>query len=234
MKGKSSKVSSSSMVGASSKKVVQIPGDGNCFFNAVLVAHVNAHNGQYPIIEGQEIRIQEQLRFMVGTYYLQDFQNVKIFLKAALIDVIKIGNFAGLHGLGLADIRNTYQKTYPEDQNCIDYQGNEITDELIQQYINGIKDGTIWGGGQELGILSRLLKIKIKLSGQRDPYDDSGDVDAREVEIQYVGGNHYNVVVSSIENPAVKELMSSIGAEIKDTSHIILKNRLAYWKVLIL
>jgi len=232
MKGKSSKVSSSSMVDASSKKVVQIPGDGNCFFNAVLVAYVNAHDGQYPIIEGHEIRTQEQLRLVVGTYYLQDFQNVKIFLKAALIDAIKIGNFVGLHGLGLADIRNTYQRMHPEDQKCVDYQGDEITDELIQQYINGIKDGTIWGSGQELGILSRLLKIKIKLSGQRDPYNDSGDVDAQEVEIQYVGGNHYNVVVSSIENPAVKELMSSIGAEIKDTSHIILKKQASIFESL--
>lgn len=62
MKGKSSKVLSSSMLGASSKNVVQIPGDGNCFFNAVLVAYVNAHHGQYPIIEGHEIRTQEQLR----------------------------------------------------------------------------------------------------------------------------------------------------------------------------
>lgn len=201
-----------------------IPGDGDCLFNSILVAYVDAHHGSYPTLNDRtSITNQSKLRGWVADYYEHNFEAVQPLLKQVLIDVIKIGDFGGLGALGgkLKSIRDNYQSINPGNVDISKYEGGEISDELIREYIQEIKNGSAWGGGQELDVLSQLLGVKIKLSGQQIPFNASGREDAPEIEIRYTGGNHYNVFLSNPSNSTVSELLQNVGG-ISDVSKSII------------
>ena len=49
--------------------LIQLPGNGDCLYNAILIGYVNAHAGQYPIINGVEVRTQQHLiLFLIINY----------------------------------------------------------------------------------------------------------------------------------------------------------------------
>ncbi len=194
------------------KTLIQIPGDGNCLFNAILIGYVGAHNGQYPVINGLEIRTQHQLREAVQQHYQTriDASDETLIecLKGMLIDIIKLKNFSGFGKARslknkLESIRSNYD-SLAEDQDLEEFLNIEVNQDLIQLYIDSIT--SIWGSWQETLILRDLLDTNIRLSGQ-------GIAEENEIEVMYIGGNHYNVYVNDIKSSEVSDLISAIGGE---------------------
>ena len=206
-----------------SKSKYNIPGDGNCLFNSVLITYLDANGGNYhQTSEGEVITDQSGLRKLVSLYYKEHFEEVKDLLKNMLIDTIQLKNFAGFGKLyqQLNEIYSTYQKKHSANKEA--YLEEAVNEELIEAYIQGIEDGSIWGGGSELDILSKLLLIKIKLAGQEHSFNSSGNDDVSEIEIQYTGGNHFNALILNPKNAIVAGIIKNIKAEpnVKEHSNI--------------
>jgi hypothetical protein len=154
------------------KTLIQIPGNGDCLFNAILIGYVDSHHGQYPNINGIEIRNQHQLREAVQQHYQNriDASDETFIecLKGMLIDIIILKNFSGFSKARslkkkLETIRSNYDPLY-KYQDREDFLDTEVNQDLIQLYVDSIT--SIWGSGQEILILKDLLGTNIRLSGQ--------------------------------------------------------------------
>lgn len=198
------------------KTLIQLPGDGNCLYNAILIGYVNANAGQYPLINGVEVRTQQHLRELVQQHYQQKLdagdENLITCLKGMLVDIIQLKSFGGFSKsrylrTKLEKIRSQYDASPENIVNDEMFFNEYVNQDLIQLYIDSIT--LIWGGWQEAMILSELLEINIRLSNQGVPKD-------KEIEVLYVGGNHYNVHVSRPHNDKVLTLIATIGGQEKE------------------
>lgn len=194
------------------KTLIQIPSDGDCLFNAILIGYLDSHHGQYPVINGIEIRTQHQLREAVRQYYQTRIdgsdETLIECLKGMLIDIIKLKKFSGFSKTRtlkkkLENILDHYDLLI-EDQTRENLLNGEVNQDLIQLYVDSIT--SIWGSGQEILILGDLLHTNIRSSGHRTTQNN-------EIELNYVGGNHYNVRVRNISNGEVSSLVRAIGGE---------------------
>jgi hypothetical protein len=194
------------------KTLIQILGNGDCLFNAILVGYVDAHNGQYPIVNGMEIRTQLQLREIVQQHYQRRIdaadETLIACLKGMLIDIIKLKNFSGFNKArslqnALKIIREKYD-SLTEEQNREGFLDTKVNQDLMQLYVDSIT--SVWGSWQETMILRDLLSANIRLSGQGTPEEN-------EIEVTYVAGNHYNVYVNNPVNDEVLALISATGGE---------------------
>ena len=196
------------------KTLIQIPGDGNCLFNAILIGYLNAHDSQYPTINGVEIRTQEQLRKAVQKHYLKILtgnnhelrQELLQGLRNELSDAILLNNFQGFYAnndllVQLQDIRNQLDMEPDEGLRAIILL-EHINEDLISNYVLSLN--AIWGGDQEINILRNILNTKIRLSGHGNPQEN-------EIELKYVGGHHYHVYVNDPNNNEVSVLIRAIG-----------------------
>ena len=211
-----------------SKFKYNIPGDGNCLFNSVLITYVDANGGNYyRTSEGEVITDQSGLRKLVSCYYNEHFEEVKGLLKNMLIDTIKLKNFAGFGNLcqQLNEIHITYQKKNSKKANKEVYLEEAVNEELIEAYIQGIEDGSTWGGGSELDILSKLLRIKIKLAGKERSFKSSENDDVSEIEIEYTGGNHFNALIINPKNANVADIIKRIEAKPNAKGHYNISNQ---------
>jgi len=163
-----------------SKLVIKVNPDGHCVFNSVLVAYVSVF-GNYPANDhGEPIKNYRGLRRFVQSGF--DSEESRQLLKSVLVNAVKEKNFGGLK-----ELRSALEK---QDPNRI-----LITKDIIEDYIRGIVEGDIWGGGQELSILSTKLDVEIKWRGDFLPYNSNAQ-SRRSIEIQFVRGDHYNAVIT--------------------------------------
>ena len=208
------------------KTLIQIPGNGDCLYNSILIGYVDAHNGQYPVINEVEIRTQHQLREIVQQRYQggidEKDETLITCLKGMLIDIIKLKNFSGFNKSrslkkALENIRSKYD-SLTEEQNEEEFFALEVNQYLIQLYVDSIT--TIWGSWQETMILRDLLGFNIRLSGQGVPEEN-------EIEVVYVGGNHYNVYVNNSDNGEVSALIDTIGAQVTEDSFLLKEEQIS-------
>ena len=222
-KARSASLKGESFVTEPSRKILySIPGDGNCMFNAVLLAAYDKAIVTNPKAEVRIISNQLGLRKLVQKYYRDNFEAVKVALKGMLIDSIKLdsGKPEDDRFNGYSTLRgelNTICNNYNAVVRLEDKEDNlnaAVTEDLIRGYIDELdKDGgsvntRIWGSGFELEILSKLLGVKILLAGQTNPLNFTDNPEAPMIELQYVGGNHYHALSTEHLN---KEICLSIG-----------------------
>jgi hypothetical protein len=195
-----------------------IPGDGNCMFNAVLLAASNIiKNHPNPTIRG--IKAQADLRKLVQDYYREDPDELKAMtLAQMLIDTIKLDLLVGYSELTteLKELKKNYDaasKKYKEE-----VLEDGVSNELINRYIEFLtKDGggidkRTWGSGSELQALSKILGVKILLHGQPTPIDHTDNPAALSITIKHCGGNHYNAFA---DNPD-PTILHSTKAQLKE------------------
>jgi len=205
-----------------------IPGDGNCMFNAVLLAASNIITA-HPSEEISSIGNQLDLRLKIRESYLSDQGGNASYIKEAIKDSIKTGLLSGYSSLMpiMGEIRARYLAMQSTDkvgaeQYLNDSVGssytNEIGDEsnLVADYFRliGVAENAIWGSGLELQLLSKLLDVKIQIEGYQYPIDSDSSSGAPTITIQYTGGNHYNAYA---ENPD-ETILATTGANALEES----------------
>ena len=170
--------------------------------------------------------MRDGIREIVQQHYQQKLdaedETLITCLKGMLIDIIKLKSFGGfsksrLLKKMLEEIRSKYD-ALTEEINDEEFFNENVNQDLIQLYVDSIT--STWGGWQETMILSDLLGINIRLSGQGVPGDN-------EIEVLYVGGNHYNVYVNNPHNDEVSALIDTIGAQVKQDNHSLKEEQLS-------
>jgi hypothetical protein len=195
------------------KKLIEIPGDGNCLFNSILLGYIDTNNGQYPVINGVAIRTQQQLRQAIQNYYQnildgannESRQELIQTIRNELIGVISQGNFQGFNSNSvlverLQNIRKIINAEADEGIRPVTLL-EQINEDLIKDYI--ISLNAIWGGEPEINALRIILHHNIRLSGHGNPLDN-------EIELMYVGENHYHVYVNHSDNAKVSQFIEQI------------------------
>lgn len=205
----SDKESSSSTTSAASSStghigpefgIMAIDMDGNCMYNSLLAAIRRLSN-----YEGNRHRTLEELRKEIAEEIKQNQALYFEALEVQIFENIRDGDFVGFQGVFrtiIQELHFTRENARLRGENLVIVDDNirELiaTGGIVGDYINMIQLNAAWGGNVELGILSRIMGVQIivhRRNGNIDPpINNTGNVDALEVHLDYNGG-HYNLII---------------------------------------
>jgi hypothetical protein len=176
---------------------VNVPGDGNCLYNAVLVGYVAKH-GLVPVLHGDVSFRAKDLREAVRKYYVNLPEQDRVDIVVRIIaEYITTSNYAGVekkfeHACHAFVGRLTMDQIDIRDYDTV---ASNIDVNLVPLYIESVT--TSWGGGSEMKVLETLLNTRIILVGGKNP-------DAAAIQLLYNGMNHFQVLLTQKELNIIK------------------------------
>ena len=180
--------------------IMAIDMDGNCMYNSLLAAIRRLSN-----YEGSRHRTLEELRKEIAEEIKQNQVLYFEALEVQIFENIRDGDFVGFQGVFrtiIQELHFTRENARLRGENLVIVDDNirELiaTGGIVGDYINMIQLNAAWGGNVELGILSRIMGVQIIVHRRNrnidPPINNTGNVDALEVHLDYNGG-HYNLII---------------------------------------
>lgn len=175
--------------------VYEVSSDGNCMYNSILAG-----------IPHLEMTVEE-LRIKVFETIQADLDNYTLQLESQFLEIIRDVNMRLGFSENVLHILNEIQHLEEALRLPAIRESN-----LVNLYIDTIRQSGIWGGAVELGIISELLDIQIEVNragGGITNINNTGH-DAFLVNLDY-SCNHYNLIIG-YELREIEELRASISS----------------------
>ncbi len=179
--------------------IVPMPLDGHCMYRAILAGIERLHGGVGYTLHDLRNTVANEIRENT------DAQNIL----AQIITILREGNLNGL-GEGLLRTRlfqlmqerglRIDQGDHPDEVDILMFNSlmnlgpREGERSVVELYIEGVQNSSVWGGDLELGILSRLLGVQIIVHRDNGTIDAPiGDPAALIVRLAY-NDTHYHLI----------------------------------------